>query len=806
LHLPDPIATDCLLAADIQPCGAHPPASCRKVLLTGATGFLGAHLLCALLEQTEVEVICLVRGSSDSLAHRRLRKAFARVSAHHLSNAARVRVVRGDLCGERLGLTETDYADVCASVDAIYHCAAQVDWAASYETLRQSNVRPIPELLRLAAVGRKKSFCLVSSAAVCYLVPGSGWMTEARTTSARIDRIRLPYARSKWVGERLVHEACRRGLSATIIRPSIILGHSQTGFSNQSDIVARMLRTCIGMRMAPDFDLILDYCPVDFVARAIVALSRELQPGLRTFHLLNPGPVRWPELVLWLNFYGYGIELVPHAQWLERLADSIGGPRHPLRPLRSFFLERRDDVAGLTLFETYEHGRATRPCGRETLRRLQQLRVPCPPLSAGLIERYVESMISTGYLPAPEQRRPASRDADGFDCQMFEPLIRSALADSSIRITGVERIGCEFPQGMTSTLAAWKYGADIGVRKYSVTASVPDQPSRRLDVIVKVKPFEDELRGAIVTAARLCNDRLADAFSTTPEVPGFSGSTIREAAVYAQTDPRFRRHAPFPYGIAPQTDSRSFLVLEDLSSMDLIDCADRVDAWRPEYVAAAVCGIAEVHAIWYGREPALALEPWLGAGHTLRAMAGARELWARLSEFAEHSFCSWAGAQICDLSKIYVDTLDAWWPMVEKQRRTLIHNDLNPRNVAFRRMPEGPRLCAFDWELATLGLPQRDLAELLCFVLAPEHVSEGAPRYLELHRTALERASGHPIDPRTWHAGFGLALRDLLVTRLPMYAIMHRFRRQGFLPRVVATWYALHRWHASRVGSASCTA
>jgi thioester reductase-like protein len=796
LHLPVPIATDCHLPEDIRPGAADPPASCAKVLLTGATGFLGSQLLRELLEQTEVEVTCLVRSTNDACAHQRMFNALARVSPNHLSIRGRVRAVNGDICHSRLGLTETAYDDACKSVDAIYHCAAQVDWAASYKTLRRTNVLPVPELLRLAVTGRHKPFCLVSSAATCYLVPGAGRMTEARTTSARIDRIRLPYARSKWVGERLVCEASRRGLSATIFRPSIILGHSQTGISNQSDIVARMLKACIKMRLAPDIDLVLDYCPVDFVARAIVALSRNPPKCLRSFHLLNPSPVRWPELVLWLNLFGYEIQLVSHARWLDQLAKCIGEPSHPLRPLRGFFLDRLDDVGGLTLFETYERGKATHPCGRQTFDQLSELRVSCPPLTASLIERYVDAMISTDYLPAPAKRHSVRRNVDGFDCKTFEPLIQSALSESSIHVTGVERADCEFRQGITSALAAWKYGANIGLSRYVVTAAISEQASRRFSVIVKAKPFEHELRGAIVTAARLCDDRLAHAFAATPDVPGFSGSAFREAAVYAQADPRFRRHAPFLYGIVPQADSRSVLVLEDLADVDLIDSVDRANAWRPEYVAAAVRGIAEVHAIWYGREPDLEHQPWLGAGHTLRAMVAARELWESLFAFTKNSFSAWAAASLDTLTMHYLETLDTWWPMIEVQRRTLVHNDFNPRNMGFRRTPEGPRLCAFDWELASLGLPQRDLAELLCFVLAPEHVDAAAPRYLELHRTALERQSGHSIDPRTWHGGFGLALRDLLVSRLPMYAIMHRFRRQEYLPRVVATWYALHQWHA----------
>src|SRR5439155_5808929 len=125
----------------------------------------------------------------------------------------------------------------------------------------------------------------------------------------------------------------------------------------------------------------------------------------------------------------------------------------------------------------------------------------------------------------------------------------------------------------------------------------------------------------------------------------------------------------------------------------------------------------------------------------------------------------------------------------------LIHNDFNPRNVALRHdpaAPEGLRLCAYDWELATLGAPQHDLAEFLCFVLTPDATREQVEHHLELHRRMLAQAAGTVIDAGSWRLGFRASLADLLVNRLALYALVHRVRKQRFLERVVRTWYRLH--------------
>ena len=88
-------------------------------------------------------------------------------------------------------------------------------------------------------------------------------------------------------------------------------------------------------------------------------------------------------------------------------------------------------------------------------------------------------------------------------------------------------------------------------------------------------------------------------------------------------------------------------------------------------------------------------------------------------------------------------------------------------------------------------MPQRDLAELLCFALTPESSDEQIHHYVELHRVALQRSIGGSLDRQAWYRGFQLAMRDLLVTRLPLYCLVHRVRPRLFLERVARTWRRL---------------
>jgi aminoglycoside phosphotransferase (APT) family kinase protein len=150
-----------------------------------------------------------------------------------------------------------------------------------------------------------------------------------------------------------------------------------------------------------------------------------------------------------------------------------------------------------------------------------------------------------------------------------------------------------------------------------------------------------------------------------------------------------------------------------------------------------------------------------------------------------------------------IDTIPRWWPELEAMPRTLIHNDFNPRNICLRMDPcgdDGLRLVAYDWELATIRVPQRDLAELLCFTLQTPIDPATVDRLVELHRRSLESESGRALHPAAWRRGYALSLRDFMVTRATLYLMAHTFRDYRFLCRVLETTRALLENERDRLG------
>ena len=204
------------------------------------------------------------------------------------------------------------------------------------------------------------------------------------------------------------------------------------------------------------------------------------------------------------------------------------------------------------------------------------------------------------------------------------------------------------------------------------------------------------------------------------------------------------------------------LVLERLTDVTLMDTADDVAGWGAAHVTAALRGVAEVHAIWYRREDELRQLPWLGTPPTAASMTSMRELWEELSLHAFEEFPEWISAvgPPCR-SRTSSARIPDWWSEIESLPRTLVHNDFNPRNIALRGRNGSSQLCAYDWELATLHLPQHDLAELLCFVLTPECGRDEVDHYVEVHRRALEKVV------RVRHRLEVLALRVRALPRRP---------------------------------------
>ena len=285
-----------------------------NVFVTGATGFIGHHLLEKLLARPELEICVLVREGS--------RARFVASLARHGTAASRIHVVTGDLT--RPGLLDRPRHEVLPSrIDHLFHLAAVYDMGMTDEEANRINLDGTREVVAFAnALGPDVHLHHVSSIAV------SGDRFEGTFLESDFDvgqPLEHPYYRSKFESERIVREECR--VPWRIYRPGIVVGHSRSGAIAKADgpyyffdkvrLVSAILARWLPLPFVEGGRMPL--VPVDYVGSALDAIA--FQEGLdgRVFALVPPDPPSVGELV-------------------SVLFDVAGGPR--VHRLRSPFAAR----------------------------------------------------------------------------------------------------------------------------------------------------------------------------------------------------------------------------------------------------------------------------------------------------------------------------------------------------------------------------------------------------------------------------------------------------------------------------------
>jgi acyl transferase domain-containing protein/thioester reductase-like protein/acyl carrier protein len=404
--------------------GFIPPVSSRSsarehsgnvVIITGATGSLGSHLVASFARDPSVRtVICLNRRSKTPGTLRQSQALSTRKLELTEAESSKLRMLDGNTSEPHLGLAADEYAWLARNATHIVHNAWPMSLARPIHTF-VSQFQALRNLLDLAREmacncspnGMRVGFQFVSSISVV------GSAAQQRVLEQRVDlRSSLPigYPEAKWVCERMLDETLHRypdHFRPMVVRPGQITGSSHTGCWPHTEHMPLLIKTAQTLQVWPDLDGPLHWVPVDTVAQTMVDL---LLPGIESdsnhtgaalgkrepdaypvYHIDNPVGQPWKEMtpIITSALNIPSNRVIPYQEFLNLLRSSpLDRDREiPAAKIMDFFTRDFEHMAcgGLILDTTLsqEHSATLAAQG---------------PVTEEEVRRYIERWREMGFL------------------------------------------------------------------------------------------------------------------------------------------------------------------------------------------------------------------------------------------------------------------------------------------------------------------------------------------------------------------------------------------------------------------------
>lgn len=382
--------------------GARRDYNDGEVLLTGATGFLGVHILRALLQERDRRVVCLVRADDEVSARERLRAALRAQKLDSDLPDTRVRVLVGDLSKPRLGVSDEAYRELQCQVGRIVHNGASVSLARGYASLRATNVhstRALLELARGTPHTPAMSLHYISTLASALGADASGSLPERFVPHHA--GLQDGYSQSKWASERLLDQARAYGLRVQVLRLGRLVGALETAHVNRDDLIWRLLAAGVRVGMLPRLQVQEPWTPVDVVARVIVRAMFDEAAHQSVFHLAPDTMLSLDDVMHWTSSYGYQLPLRPPAEFLAQLRAG----RADVDPTTLAMLEAQAEhrMPAISRLEVS----ATRAL-------MERAGWTWPTLGRPQLHRYLARCVESGLLPAPPRGTSPSLAVESF--------------------------------------------------------------------------------------------------------------------------------------------------------------------------------------------------------------------------------------------------------------------------------------------------------------------------------------------------------------------------------------------------------
>ncbi|KAG0707371.1 L-aminoadipate-semialdehyde dehydrogenase, partial [Suillus ampliporus] len=375
----------------------------RVVVLTGATGSLGAYILDELLSDPSVATVyCLCRAKNDSDASSRVTASMKtrKLSSRYVQAKSRVKALASDLSADKLGLQSEVYNEIATRATLIIHSAWAVNFNFGISRQRNSfepHIRGAVNLINLALASphpRPADFYFASSISAVAAWRGPESIPEAITDDPSVAQ-GLGYAQSKWVTEKLCQLASQQTpIRAGVLRIGQMVGDSQNGVWNETEAISLIIKCADTIGILPNLEESVSWLPVDYAAKTIIDLIN-IPPQSVPFgecpvwNVIHPRLVPWSSVLSSLQHSGLKFKALPRHEWIKALrASPIDEVSNPSRKLLTFFENKygQEDLATRYPLLTVQTEKAS-----ESLR-------SAPIADVELVGKWVAAWKETGFL------------------------------------------------------------------------------------------------------------------------------------------------------------------------------------------------------------------------------------------------------------------------------------------------------------------------------------------------------------------------------------------------------------------------
>ena len=302
------------------------PSALGNVLLTGANGFLGAHILKNMIDNEDNTIYCLMRKGKASTLEKRLKSMLV----YYFSNPYE------ELFGNRIQLIEGDITDAAkvASLEQydferVINCAACVKHFSADDTLEQVNYQGVLNLIRLCeTTGRE--LIQISTVSIAGENVGGKFPQEKKLYEHELyfgQSLSNKYIDTKFRAEKAVLEAAAQGMKGKVIRVGNLMSRVSDGEFQINSVTNGFMRTLRGYVALGRFpvsmlDMPTEFSPIDSTAEAIVKLS-SVQGEFTVFHAYSSYLIQMADVIAQMNESGILVETVSDEEFQQSLLAAL---------------------------------------------------------------------------------------------------------------------------------------------------------------------------------------------------------------------------------------------------------------------------------------------------------------------------------------------------------------------------------------------------------------------------------------------------------------------------------------------------